>query len=101
MFSDDTRTGKDGGRLEGVYRFDDRLPAALCRAAWTLRDGEVSDVVESQYGWHLVKRIEAIQNLWFLFTDDAIPTIKTIMRRARQEDLLFQAREKAGVRLLL
>jgi hypothetical protein len=101
MFSDDTRTGKDGGRLEGVYRYDDRLPAALCRAAWSLRDGEISDVVETQYGWHLVKRIEMTHNVMILFTDDAMPAIKTIMRRARQEDLLFQAREKAAVRLLL
>lgn len=99
QFSDDTRTGKDGGVLTGVRRFDDRLPASLCRAAWQLKDGEVSDVVESQYGWHLIKRIEFNQNIFVLFTDDAIPSIEIVMRRARQESHLFDARARASVEL--
>ncbi len=101
LFSDDTRTGREGGRLEGVYRYDERLPAALCRGAWQLRDGEIGDVVETQYGWHLVKRIEFNQHVFILFTDDAMPSIKTTMRRALQEDRLFDARKKASLRLLL
>ncbi|MEO6595546.1 MAG: peptidylprolyl isomerase [Planctomycetota bacterium] len=100
-FSDDTRTGRDGGVLNGVRRFDDRLPGAICRTAWNLRDGDVSDVVESPYGWHIIKRIEFTQNMAILFTDDAIPSIRIVMRRARQENRLFDARGKAKVRLLL
>ena len=99
--SDDTRTAPSGGILNGVHRFDDRLPAALCRAVWFLRDGEVSDVVETQYGWHLVKRIEFNQNMFILFTDDAIPGIREAMRRSRQEDRVFAARAAAKLRLLL
>lgn len=99
--SDDQKTARDGGRLQGVHRYDDRLPGALCRAAWELRDGEVSDVIETQYGWHIVKRLEYNQNVLILFTDDAIPTIKMVMRRAMQEERLMAARKQAGVRLLL
>lgn len=99
--SDDVKTGRDGGRIGGVHRFDDRMPAALCRAAWNLRDGEISDVVETPYGWHLVKRLEFNQQVLILFTDDAIPSIRIVMRRARQEERLFAARERAGLRLLL
>ena len=99
--SDDVRTAKDGGRLQGLHRYDERMPAALCRAAWNLRDGETSDVVETQYGWHLIKRIDFIQQVFILFTDDAMPTIKSVMQRAMQEDRLFAARQKTGVRLLL
>ena len=100
-WSDDQRTARDGGRLEGLHRYDDRMPAALCRAAWNLRDGEISGVVESQYGWHLVKRLEFNQQVFILFTDDAIPTIRQVMQRALQEERLFTARERAGVRLLM
>jgi hypothetical protein len=100
-YSDDTRTAREGGVLNGVHRFDDRLPAALCRAAWFLRDGEVSNVVESQYGWHFVKRLEFTQQIFILFTDDAIPTIRDTMKRSRQEDRLFKARAAANVQLLM
>lgn len=101
LLSADSKTAEKGGLLGNVHRFDDRLPAVLCRAAWDLRDGEVSDVVESQYGWHLVKRLDFQQHVFILFTEDAIPSIQTVMHRARQEALLFGARAKAKVKLLL
>ena len=100
-WSDDTRTAHEGGLLGGLFRFDDRMPAALCRAAWSLRDGEVSDVVETQYGWHIVRRIDFSQQVFMLFSDDTLPGIKTTMRRARQEARLFEARKTANVQLLL
>lgn len=101
LCSTDDKTAEKGGLLGDVHRFDDRLPGVLCRAAWAMRDGEVSDVVESQYGWHILKRLDYQQHIFILFTDDAIPSIRMVMRRARQEQLLFDAREKGQVKLLL
>ncbi len=48
-----------------------------------------------------MKRIEFSQQVFILFTDDAIPSIRQVMVRSRQEDRLFRAREQAKVRLLL
>lgn len=101
LFSEDTKTAPDGGTLKGIARFDDRLPAALCRAAWALDDGQVSGIVESQYGFHILKRTGFDQQVFILFSDDAIPSIRTVMHRAKQEERLFTAREKAKVQLKL
>ena len=101
LFSDDNKTRATDGKLPGIHRFDDRLPAALCRAAWALRDGQVtSDVIETQYGWHFLRRVEFAQQIFILFTDDAIPSIRQVMRRAMQERRLFAARGAAKIRLL-
>jgi 3'-phosphoadenosine 5'-phosphosulfate sulfotransferase len=58
-------------------------------------------VIETQYGWHFVRRLEFAQQIFILFTDDAIPSIRQVMRRAMQEKLLYAARRKAKIRLLL
>ncbi|MBK8099885.1 MAG: peptidylprolyl isomerase [Planctomycetes bacterium] len=101
LFSEDNRTAPHGGLLEGVHRFDEGLPAALCRTAWSLADGETSDVVESQYGLHVVHRIECDQRQFFILTEGALPTVRLVMRRAMQENLLFGARERYRVELKL
>jgi hypothetical protein len=92
LMSEDTRTARNGGELADIARFDDRLPAILCRTAWSLRDGEVSDVVESQYGYHIIQRVSYNQKRWMLFTEAAKPEVRSMMRRNSQEDLLFKVR---------
>ena len=101
QFSDDTRSAKDGGKLENIERFDQRMPTVMCRAAWSLKDGEVSGVVESQYGWHIVRRIEHVQRMFMLFTDATVPIAKQMLQRELQEELLFAARKKRMVELKL
>lgn len=102
LYSEDSRTAPDGGRLGSLHRYDDRMPATLCKRAWELRDGEVSlEPIETQYGFHFVKRLDFTQNVFILFTDDAIPSIQIVVRRARQEDRLLKARQAASVRLLV
>jgi hypothetical protein len=101
LFSDDTRSAKDGGKFENVERFDQRMPTVICRAGWQLKDGEISGVVESQYGWHIVRRVEHVQRMFMLFTDATVPMVKTMMQRELQEDLLFATRKKRMVELKL
>jgi hypothetical protein len=100
-WSEDTITAPEGGVFAGIERFDQRMPAAICRAAWALKDGGISDVVESQYGWHLIKRIEHVQKKYMMFTEGALPTVREAKRRADQENLLFGARQRFAVELLL
>lgn len=99
QFSDDTRSAKDGGKFENVERFDQRMPTVLCRAAWKMKDGEISGVVESQYGWHIVRRVEHVQRMFMLFSDATVPMVKQLLQRELQEDLLFGARKSRAVEL--
>jgi hypothetical protein len=101
LFSEDTRSAPEGGVLRNVERFDYRLPAILCRAAWSMKDGQISVVLESQYGWHLVKRIEQVQQKYMLFTPGAYPAVRLLKKKMAQENLLFEAREKHKVELKL
>ncbi len=97
LLSDERRTANDGGRLSGIQRFDSRLPAALCRTAWGLKDGEVSEPFESPYGIHIVKRIGYRQLYYVIFTDRILKEIAATMRKDGQEELLFGARKRQGV----
>ncbi|MBI5852671.1 MAG: peptidyl-prolyl cis-trans isomerase [Planctomycetes bacterium] len=97
--SDDRRTAREGGRLDGILRFDQRLPAALCRTAWRLKDGEVSEPFESPFGIHIVKRIGYTHRYYVIFTDQIKPEIAATMRKEQQEELLFGVRERRGVTL--
>ena len=101
MYSEDSRTAADGGKLENVERFDQRLPTALCRKAWELTDGAQSGVFESQYGWHIMRRIEHVQRMFMLFTDATEPMVRGMLRRQLQEDLLFDVRARHRVELEL
>lgn len=101
LMSADTRTAPEGGVMRNVTRFDRRLPAILCRTAWLLKDGETSDVIESEYGFHLVQRLEFSQQRFMVFTADMQPLVRQAMQQSRQEDLLFDVRKRHRVKLHL
>ena len=99
LFSEDSKTAPTGGVFRNVQRFDYRLPPGICRVAWRMRDGEISDVVETRYGWHILKRVEHVQRRFMLFTDAAMDSVRLSKQRLEQENLLFAVREKHDVRL--
>jgi parvulin-like peptidyl-prolyl isomerase len=55
-FSDDTQSKQSGGRLPPFTR--QALVKPFADAAFALKPGELSAVVETPYGFHVIKRIE-------------------------------------------
>ena len=56
LYSDDTESAKNGGELGFVNRGE--LVPSFERAAFRLKEGEISEVVESRYGFHLIQLIK-------------------------------------------
>ena len=56
LYSDDTESAKNGGELGYVNRGE--LVPSFERAAFRLKEGEISEVVESRYGFHLIQLIK-------------------------------------------
>lgn len=56
-FSDDPQSGKRGGLLP-IFGSGDMVPQ-FTEATFALKDGEVSEPIESVYGWHIIKRLDS------------------------------------------
>lgn len=56
LYSEDRGTSSKGGELG--FRTADELDPAYADAAFSLQEGEVSSVVESAYGYHIIKLLE-------------------------------------------
>jgi len=56
LYSEDRGTSSKGGELG--FRTADELDPSYADAAFSLQEGEVSSVVESAYGYHIIKLIE-------------------------------------------
>ncbi len=100
LLSDDRITSKRGGAFHNVTRFDTRLSAILCRTAWYLRDGDISEPIQTRFGTHIIKRISFQMNTFTLFTEQIVPKVRATMRQHRQENLLFDLRKRRRVELL-
>lgn len=101
LMSDDRRTARKGGILSAVQRFDRRLPAAICRTGWNLTDGKFKGPVETPYGIEFIKRLFLKHEYYVVNPNDEYRlTIAATKRRLEQETLVFELREKFGLRLL-
>lgn len=95
MSDDKARGGDLGWFAKG------QMPAEFEKACFSLRKGEVSDVVQSPYGYHLFKLFDRREGARIPF-GEAEPRIERRLRRDRvaaaQAELVGKLREKAGVR---
>lgn len=57
-FSEDFSTRENGGRLNWIKSVGGGVPTAFKEAAYALKDGEFSEPVKTELGWHIIKRLE-------------------------------------------
>jgi peptidyl-prolyl cis-trans isomerase SurA len=58
--SEDPKTSKEGGDMGYINREDHRAEFSFDHAAYSLKDGEVSGIIRTSFGYHIIKRVGTI-----------------------------------------
>jgi hypothetical protein len=99
-FSDVAKERERAGVYSNISRFDPRLPAAICRLAWGLRNGKWKGPVASPFGLHFVKRIRYLSKSMVVRLKADVPEVRRFIRQLRQENMLFDSRREQKVELV-
>lgn len=99
-FSDDPGSKAKGGDL-GFFS-KGRMVKPFEDAAFTLKPGEVSDVVESQFGYHIIRVTEkksAVEQPYESVKDSVRAKVTDELRKARINDFVDKAMKDSGAEL--
>lgn len=95
--SKDPGSGKDGGDLG--YFSKDRMVPEFAEAAFKLEKGQLSDVVKSQFGFHLIK-VEDKRERPLPPFDQVKAELERYMVQKAQQDLVLKLRAAAKIERL-
>ncbi len=84
---------KDSGGDLGFFSAGQMVPA-FDQAVFAMQPGEVSEVVKTQFGYHIIK-LEEIQAAQTTALAEVTDEIKTILQRKEAENLTFQVANDA------
>jgi peptidyl-prolyl cis-trans isomerase D len=85
-------SGKDGGDL-GFFNKEEMVPP-FAEAAFALKEGEISEIVETQFGFHLIK-LEKIRPASVITLAAAREEIIKELKTQRGKELTFQLANQA------
>jgi len=86
--------GSEGGDLGWFTK--DRMVPEFAEAAFKLQDGQISDPVKSQFGWHIIK-LEGKRQKAFPPFEEVKPQIMRYVVQKAQSDLIVKLREGAKI----
>ena len=90
----DCPSSKEGGDL-GYFKREGQMVEPFAAAAFALKKGEVSDVVKTDFGYHLIK-VTDVKNPTF---DTVKETVKQNMIEEKGQLLVKELREKAKIEI--
>ncbi len=92
--SQDTFSAKDGGKLDwyehGV------MDPAFDKALFALKKGQISDVVESEFGYHLIKLLDVHPSATIAFTKVKQDIINDLKKKRADEEYYEQKEQLAN-----
>jgi peptidyl-prolyl cis-trans isomerase SurA len=63
--SNDKPTAVRGGDMDTINHEDRRTEYAFDRAAYSLKDGEISGIIRTSFGYHIIKRVNGVRGRTF------------------------------------
>jgi foldase protein PrsA len=93
-YSEDKVTGPKGGDLGAFYY--DEMEEAFAKAAFDLKPGEISDIVHTKYGYHIIKAIKILNTY-----EDAEEEIAMALADPKRLEYVEGLRKKAKIKILL
>jgi peptidyl-prolyl cis-trans isomerase C len=93
----------DGSRVKGGdigYIHRGMLPEDIERAAFSMKEGELSDIIENDYGYHIIQVLDKRPERQIAFEeikDKLKQTLTDSYQRERKERLIQRLREKAEI----
>jgi peptidyl-prolyl cis-trans isomerase C len=95
--SKDPGSKTDGGDL-GFFT-KDRMVEPFAEAAFKMEPGQISDPVQSQFGWHVI-RVEERRNKPVPSFEEMQEQVNTYLERKAQQDLILGLRQSAKIERL-
>jgi peptidyl-prolyl cis-trans isomerase SurA len=95
-YSDDRGSASSGGALQRIS-YDAGLPDSMRDAAYATPVGQVTDVLETPFGFHLVKVLERYPKETFKEAFDRLAAQVPQMPRAQQAEEAYSRRERIAL----
>ncbi len=92
----DPGSGQQGGDLG--YFTSERMIPEFSEVAFSLEPGDLSDPVQSQFGWHII-RVEDRREVEKPSFEDVSGELRTVVARRAQRDHILELREGADIQI--
>jgi len=95
LFSE-TPQRKKGGDIGFIFRLTTKIPEEVVSAAFSLKPGEVSGIIKTFVGYHLVKVTDRKEGTLKTY-EECRPNIRTFLVYKKEHELLEKLRKKANI----
>jgi parvulin-like peptidyl-prolyl isomerase len=96
----DCPSAPNGGDIGYILRKGQNVDPAYCQAAFTMKVGELSQIVETGFGLHLIQLTDRKEGKPSRY-EDCVDEIRALLKEESRQDLLKAERKKAKIEITI